>query len=124
MPPATRTRPCRSSSTPTQNQTIITAEESTSVGPVIVAGKLALKQNFPNPFSSSTTVGFDLRESARVRLEVFNAWGQRVAELVNHQLPAGTHQRVWEASDMPAGLYVVKIKANDYSLARQITLAR
>ena len=106
------------------NQTIITAEESTSVGPVVVAGKLALKQNFPNPFSSSTTVGFDLRESARVRLEVFNAWGQRVAELVNHQLPAGTHQRVWEASDMPAGLYVVKIKANDYSLARQITLAR
>ena len=44
----------------------------------------ALDQNYPNPFNPSTKIEFSIPEDvSNVTLTIFNALGQRVAELVN-----------------------------------------
>ena len=48
-----------------------------------------LEQNYPNPFNQTTHIGFTLKQSSSVSLQVFNTHGQLVATLVEGIRPAG-----------------------------------
>ncbi|MBN1350114.1 CotH kinase family protein [candidate division KSB1 bacterium] len=72
---------------------------------------LALLQNYPNPFNPHTAIVFSLVRNANVRLDVFNILGQRVATLVNGNLPAGQHRYRWQADTMPAGIYFCSLQS-------------
>ena len=61
--------------------------------------RMQLGQNYPNPFNPSTIIPYQLPAPARVRLEVFNILGQRVATLVDGERPAGFHTATWNATD-------------------------
>ena len=58
-----------------------------------------LGQNYPNPFNPSTIIPYRLPVSTRVRLEVFNVLGQRLATLVDAEQPAGFHTATWDGTD-------------------------
>ena len=55
-----------------------------------------LGQNYPNPFNPSTIIPYQLPVSTRVRLEVLNILGQRLATLVDAEQPAGFHTATWD----------------------------
>ena len=61
--------------------------------------RLQLGQNYPNPFNPATIIPYQLPAPGRVRLEVFNILGQRVATLVDGARPAGFHTATWNATD-------------------------
>lgn len=71
-------------------------------------------RNFPNPFASSTTIYYNLPERSNVRLEIYNAAGERVRLLVDAPQNEGQQQIVWDGRDesgqeVSAGLYVYSI---------------
>ncbi len=78
--------------------------------PAGVFHELDLQQNYPNPFNPSTTIRFDIAERSRVRLSVFNVLGQKVAELANEEMTAGSHQKVWNAH-VASGIYFCRVEA-------------
>ena len=88
---------------------------ASSSGPALPEG-FGLGPNYPNPFNPSTIIPYQLPIAARVRLEVFNVLGQRVATLVNGDRPAGFHSAVWNATEgsgqaVAAGVYIYRLTA-------------
>ena len=73
-----------------------------------------LGANYPNPFNPATIIPYQLAATAQVRLEVFNALGQRMAVLVDGEQGAGAYQAQWDAMDAvgraaAAGVYLYRL---------------
>jgi hypothetical protein len=88
------------------SEMITSAPQSTNQMP----DRYELLQNYPNPFNPSTTIRFDLPMKSRVRLMVFNILGQKIAELANGEMVAGSHERIWNAN-IASGLYFYRLEA-------------
>ena len=86
--------------------------------------RFALHQNYPNPFNASTTIRFQLAETAPVRLEIYNLIGQRVAGLVQGRLAAGHHTVRWDARDLASGVYLCRLQAGDAQQVRKMILLK
>ncbi|MFQ5569635.1 MAG: S8 family serine peptidase [Rhodothermales bacterium] len=85
---------------------------------------VALLQNFPNPFLHATTITFALPESGQVHLDVFDLLGRKVAALVDGMLPAGRHRIVWEAADVPSGVYLYRLTTSHVSHVQRMIRIR
>ena len=83
-----------------------------------------LTTNYPNPFNPSTTIRFDLPESAHVRLRVFDALGREVRVLLDGIRAAGAHEVVFDASDLPSGTYFYRLETAHGSFVRPMLLAK
>ena len=89
--------------------------------------RLHLGQNYPNPFNPATIIPYQLPSPARVRLEVFNILGQRVATLVDGERPAGFHTATWNATDVSgrgvgSGVYLYRLLGLGERLTRSMVL--
>jgi hypothetical protein len=108
----------------TQNFVLDPVANEDEVVPVTVT---ALNGNFPNPFNPETTINYDLKESAKVRLEVYNLKGQLVRSLVNDNQSAGRYRVVFDARDnrgnsLASGVYLYRLHAGDYTATRKMML--
>lgn len=89
----------------------------------------ALRQNYPNPFRSGTTIAFGLPNPADVRIDVYNVAGRRVATVLDKKMSAGWHTAAWDGRDaagneVSAGMYFYKIGAGTKTATRKMILVR
>jgi hypothetical protein len=89
-----------------------------------VPDMFALFQNHPNPFNPETTISYEVKESCRVVLKVFDMRGREVATLVDGVYPSGFHSVRFDASRLPTGLYFYKIKMKDFSSTRKMAVIK
>ncbi|MCH8012646.1 MAG: S8 family serine peptidase [Candidatus Marinimicrobia bacterium] len=75
----------------------------------IIPEGYSLEQNYPNPFNPVTTVRFGLPEAGNLELVIYDILGREVAELVSGRVVSGTHEVVWNASDMASGVYFYRL---------------
>ncbi|MCD4664093.1 MAG: T9SS type A sorting domain-containing protein [Bacteroidales bacterium] len=71
-----------------------------------------LLQNFPNPFSSITTLSYILEKPSSVTIRIFNSRGQLIKKIIKDQ-PGGEQQFLWNAEELPAGIYYYRIHTGD-----------
>lgn len=86
--------------------------------------EFSLYQNYPNPFNPSTTIKFAIPRLEFVALEVYNLLGQRVASLISESLPAGVYEIVWNAGNLPSGVYFYRLAAGKVVQANRLVLAK
>ena len=86
--------------------------------------RFKLLGNYPNRFNNSTNIGFVLPQECRVKLEVFDILGRRVATLADEVRPAGYHNIVWDASEASSGMYFYRMRANDFQQTKSMTLLK
>ena len=72
-------------------------------------GAFTLDQNYPNPFSESTQISFTIDQTSKVRLQVFDITGREVQMLMNRTLAPGKHAVEFHGSDLPSGIYIVRL---------------
>lgn len=83
-----------------------------------------LHQNYPNPFNPSTKIRYGLPETAQVKLEIFNAIGQRMATLVDERQSAGFHEFEFDASGLASGVYLYRIQAGSFVQMKKMVYLR
>lgn len=83
-----------------------------------------LLPNYPNPFNPQTTVYFSLPQSQTVRLQVFDAQGRRITELVNRSMPAGVHTVQFNAVGLASGLYLLRLETDYRAETRHMLLVK
>ena len=83
-----------------------------------------LYQNYPNPFTSTTTIKYKITVPAFVSLKVYNAMGTEVATLVNEKKPVGEYAIEWNASGFGSGFYFCKLQNGKRSEAKKMLLMK
>ncbi len=95
--------------------------------PTSVTGELKNElglMNYPNPFSSKTTIQFQTTESETVSLIVSDQTGRKIATLVNETLPSGNHQFDFDGSSLQSGIYFYHLKVGNYSSCQKMSLVK
>jgi len=91
--------------------------------------KYNLKQNFPNPFNPTTKINYELPQSSKVVLKIFDALGKEVRLLVNKDLSAGKYQVEWNGMDnnfrsVATGVYYYQLNVNGTSQTKKMLLLK
>ncbi|MDI6765472.1 MAG: YCF48-related protein [Bacteroidota bacterium] len=76
----------------------------------------SLNQNYPNPFNPSTLIKYQLPQSNRVEIKIYNIFGQEVKKLVDELQEAGYYEVLWDGSDnfgsqVSSSVYFYKLTA-------------
>ncbi len=83
-----------------------------------------LAPSYPNPFTGATTIPFATPADGAVNLAVYDLLGRRVATLVDEVVAAGSHEVNWTATDLPSGVYFVRLTAGSFVATQRVTLMR
>ena len=84
----------------------------------------SLSQNYPNPFNPVTVIDFTLPEAQRVKLTIYNIQGQEVETLLEGNLQAGYHTLVWNAENLPSGVYFYALQADNFNAVKKCVLVK
>ncbi len=87
---------------------------------------LLLGAAFPNPTTGLVSLPLRLADAdASVGVRVLDVTGRTVAVLADGAaLPAGEHRLEWDASRLPAGLYVVQVRTSTGTATARVTVLR
>ncbi|MDP8204540.1 MAG: FlgD immunoglobulin-like domain containing protein [Candidatus Tenebribacter mawsonii] len=85
--------------------------------------------NYPNPFNPETTISFNLSESGKVKLSIYNIKGQKVKTLMDCTTAPGSYDCNWYGKDgqgksVSSGQYIVKLQYNSKETATKIMLLK
>ncbi len=105
---------------------LVNVENPANIG---VTTDFKLYTNYPNPFNPSTHIRYQLANPVRVKIEIFNILGQKMATLVEENQIAGIYQVVWnglEQSGKPAGsgIYFCQMEAGGFISKQKMLLIR
>ncbi len=90
----------------------------------LTVNSFELSQNYPNPFNPSTKISYTLAEKSNVSIKVFDVLGREVADLLNTTKDAGSHEVVFDASNLASGLYVYMINAGSFTASKKMMLMK
>jgi len=91
--------------------------------------EFALNQNYPNPFNPTTTISYQLPESGKVRLDVYNLKGQLVKTLIDGTQVSGLHSIVWNGTDtknrsVASGVYLYRLSSQHNVQTKRMLLMK
>jgi hypothetical protein len=105
---------------------VFKSETTTGVknSPAVIPTEFKLAQNYPNPFNPTTTIRFSIPAAGHTKLTVSNILGQEVATLIDGEnLAAGEHEAVFNASNLPSGIYFYRLtSAGKFAVGRMTLL--
>lgn len=97
-----------------------TGIENIIINPV----QFLLYQNYPNPFSRTARIAFDVHMNCHVTLKVYDVLCREVSTLVNGDISSGHHVVLFDGADLPSGLYFYKIEMENFRQTRRMLLSK
>jgi len=104
------------------NGTILHYTQLTGIEEDYKSEKSVLEQNYPNPFKESTTINFILDAPSKVVLEIFSFRGGKICQLANEQKSPGNYSVLFNANNLPSGIYYYRLQTETGTSARKMTI--
>ena len=89
-----------------------------------IPSSFKLGQNYPNPFNPTTSINFSIPKSGIIELKVYDMLGREVASLINEYKSAGTYIVDFNASGLSSGVYIYRLKAENFIESKKMTLLK
>ncbi|MCX6272733.1 MAG: C25 family cysteine peptidase [Bacteroidetes bacterium] len=88
-----------------------------------------LGQNYPNPFTSTTTISITLLEAGNVSLKVYNIRGELVRTLLNGEKPSGKYTLEWDGSGesgthLSPGMYFYRLQNQNITESKKMFILK
>ncbi len=99
-------------------------EENGLIDPPEQPLEWSLDQNYPNPYNSSSTIHYSLKEAGRVRLTLFDINGRVVRTLADGEKSIGRYHVTLDGSELTTGLYIYRLEAGSFTATRKMVLVR
>jgi histidinol-phosphate aminotransferase len=89
----------------------------------------ALDGNYPNPFNSSTRIGYSMASPGKVLIQIFNIRGQLVKTVVDGFKRPGTYAFEWDGRNrsgdyVASGSYFYRMTAGEFNQTRRMILIK
>ncbi|MFB6320595.1 malectin domain-containing carbohydrate-binding protein [Saccharicrinis sp. FJH54] len=85
---------------------------------------IALKQNYPNPVHSSTTINYSLYRAGHVNLVLLDVNGREINHLVDQQQIKGSYKQVLDVAGIDNGVYYYRLYVNGKSDTRKMIVLK
>ena len=102
----------------------VVASGGATSAPTAPDAALRLDTPAPNPVQGTATVRYALAEPGHATLDVFDVRGRRVRQLADVVHGPGDHRAAFDASALPAGVYVLRLTAHGQTRSVQATVVR
>ncbi len=99
-----------------------TAEVCDTAGTVIISGKYALQQSYPNPSKPSSIIRYEIARREQVTIKLYDADGAMLRVLVDEVEDAGEHEYRLDTSELPAGIYTYELVSGRYRMTRRLVV--
>ncbi len=80
--------------------------------------------NYPNPFSSSTTISFTLNKNSKVKLNIYDINGKFIQTLADKEFSSGENRVEFSGEKLSSGIYYCVLKAGEAVLTRKIIVIK
>ena len=102
---------------------------STIADNVVSPSVFRLKQNYPNPFNPSTSIDFEVFESSKVSLNVYDLSGRLVKNLLSGNLNSGAYTIEWNGKNTTgissaAGVYFYSLSSGESTIIKKMSLIK
>lgn len=87
-------------------------------------GTIRLHDAFPNPASSSLTIGYDLDLKSSVQIEIYSMDGKLLQQQNQGSQVSGAYQVALSTEQLPEGVYLYGIVTNQGRLMNKFTVTR
>ncbi len=74
----------------------------------------------PNPFKNTIAIDYYLTTSLPIKIMIYNTTGRLIGCINQEIQQSGNHRIVWEAKNLPAGVYFARLEGGDYSVVKKI----
>jgi len=79
---------------------------------------------YPNPFNPQTNIEYQLAQTEKVELKIYNIKGQLVETLIDEEKSAGRHSIIWNSNHKASGVYFLKIQTEKNNETRKMVLLK
>jgi len=77
---------------------------------------------YPNPFSTQTTIRFQLDKTSSVILDLNDISGKRILELANRNYPSGEHIIPFQKGRLESGIYLLRLNLDGQVSTRKLVI--
>lgn len=83
-----------------------------------------LYQNYPNPFNPISRIKYDIPQSSKVLIKIYDLLGREVKTLVNETKEPGTYEAYFNGINLASGVYIYKIEAGTFVESKKMVLIK
>ena len=89
-----------------------------------VSGQRSAVSLYPNPVFSRSNIKYQISESRSVVLKIVDIFGSEVCTLVNEDQASGEYTVPFDASGLPAGIYLLRLEAGEVSVTTKMIVLK